>query len=245
MIKIKSFRYGAQHATSSHKHAAGQIYWLDHGIMVIETTLSQWTVTPGTVGWFPPGLEHSAWVPRNVTGHSLYIDPPACINFPLYAGIYGADPFTRALLERCQNNGSHFTRDYQETLLKILGYELMQCTALPLELRLPTDRRARNVADELLNNPACHQDQSQLAQQYGLSARSLSRLFDQQTGLSFSQWRQQAKVLASLQWILAGLPVYEVASLSGYSNVSAYIDVFRQRFGKTPAQLRLDWQKGG
>ena len=245
MMKTRSFRYGAKHATSSHKHAAGQIYWLDHGIMVIETTLSQWTVTPGTVGWFPPGLEHSAWVPRNVTGHSLYIDPPACINFPLYAGIYGADAFTTALLNRCQNSGSHSTPDYQETLLKLLGYELMQCTALPLELRLPTDRRARNVANELLNNPASHLDQSQLAQQFGLSVRSLSRLFNQQAGLSFSQWRQQAKILASLQWILAGLPVYEVASLSGYSNVSAYIDVFRQRFGKTPAQFQLAWQQTG
>ncbi|MCG7387358.1 helix-turn-helix transcriptional regulator [Pantoea sp. ACRSB] len=245
MMKTRSFRYGAKHATSSHKHAAGQVYWLDHGIMVIETTLSQWTVTPGTVGWFPPGLEHSAWVPGNVTGHSLYIDPPACINFPLYAGIYGADAFTTALLNRCQNSGSHSTPDYQETLLKLLGYEVMQCTALPLELRLPTDQRARNVANELLNNPASHLDQSQLAQQFGLSVRSLSRLFNQQAGLSFSQWRQQAKILASLQWILAGLPVYEVASLSGYSNVSAYIDVFRQRFGKTPAQFQLAWQQTG
>lgn len=244
-MKTRSFRYGAKHATSSHKHAAGQVYWLDHGIMVIETTLSQWTVTPGTVGWFPPGLEHSAWVPGNVTGHSLYIDPPACINFPLYAGIYGADAFTTALLNRCQNSGSHSTPDYQETLLKLLGYEVMQCTALPLELRLPTDQRARNVANELLNNPASHLDQSQLAQQFGLSVRSLSRLFNQQAGLSFSQWRQQAKILASLQWILAGLPVYEVASLSGYSNVSAYIDVFRQRFGKTPAQFQLAWQQTG
>ena len=96
------------------------------------------------------------------------------------------------------------------------------------------------MASELLKNPAGTRDQSQLAQQWGLSVRSLSRLFKEQTGLRFSQWRQQAKVVASLQWVLADLPVSEVAALSGYSNVSAYayIDVFRQRFGKTPAQMR-------
>lgn len=109
---------------------------------------------------------------------------------------------------------------------------------MPLQLTLPVDRRARNVANQLLKNPACELDQTQLAQQWGLSVRSLSRLFTQQTGLSFSQWRQQAKVVTSLQWVLAGLPVSEVALRSGYSNVRAYIDVFRQRFGKTPGQLQ-------
>jgi len=105
-------------------------------------------------------------------------------------------------------------------------------------LTLPVDRRAGNVANQLLKSPACELAQPQLAQQWGLSVRSLSRLFTQQTGLSFSQWRQQAKVVTSLQWVLAGLPVSEVALRSGYSNVSAYIDVFRQRFGKTPGQLQ-------
>ena len=94
------------------------------------------------------------------------------------------------------------------------------------------------MANELVNNPGCMLNQAQLAHKWGMSVRNLSRLFNQETGLSFSQWRQQAKILSSLQWVLAGLPVAEIAALSGYSNVSAYIEIFRQRFGKTPGQFK-------
>ncbi|WP_413466653.1 helix-turn-helix domain-containing protein [Photobacterium sp.] len=42
------------------------------------------------------------------------------------------------------------------------------------------------------------------------------------------------KKLISLQWVQDGLTINEVAALSGYNNVSAYIEAFRQRFGETP-----------
>ncbi|AOR59410.1 AraC family transcriptional regulator [Pectobacterium parmentieri] len=215
-MKIQQFEYGAQHSTPWHKHSSGQLYWLREGIIVIETVLAQWTVTPGSVGWFPPDLNHRAWVPGNVIGNNLYLDPVSSNHFPYHAGIYGADHFIIALLERCNNSHIKHSEEYENLISNLLGYEIRQCSELPLELKLPTDRRARNVASELLKNPGCILDQSQLAQKWGLSVRNLSRLFNQQTGLSFSQWRQQAKVVASLQWVLLGLPVNEVASLSGY-----------------------------
>ncbi|WP_312949347.1 helix-turn-helix transcriptional regulator [Superficieibacter sp.] len=237
-METQQFKYHALHATPWHQHSSGQLCWLSQGIMVIETARAQWTVTPGSVGWFPPDLYHRAWVPGTATGHSLYLDPIVAGYFPDFAAVYAADHFIIALLMRCQKSHLQNQQDYQDMLLKLLGYEIMHRSELPLELTLPTDRRARNIASELLKNPGSTLNQGQLAQQYGLSVRNLSRLFNQQTGLSFSQWRQQAKVVASLQWVLAGLPVSEVAFLSGYSNVSAFIEVFRQRFGKTPGQFR-------
>ena len=240
MMQTKTFEYESQHSTPWHKHELGQLYWLSQGVFVIETECAQWTVTPGSIGWFPAGLDHRAWVPRKVKGNSLYLKPSDCIQYPSQAGIYGGNSFILAMLERVLRNNHVSSKDYQNSLLKLLGYEISQCAELPLQLTLPLDRRARNVANELLRNPACILDQSQLANQWGISVRNLSRLFSQQTGLSFSQWRQQAKVVASLQWVLAGLPISEVASLSGYSNVSAYIEVFRQRFGKTPGQFKED-----
>jgi AraC-like DNA-binding protein len=68
--------------------------------------------------------------------------------------------------------------------------------------------------------------------------RTLSRIFINQTGLTFSQWRQQSKIVTSLKWIQEGIPISEVAERSGYGNVSAYIEVFRQRFGQTPGKFQ-------
>lgn len=234
-IAVSQIEYDATHVTEWHKHASGQLFWFSQGLMVIETELIQWVVTPGTLGWFPPNLSHRARSPAGVSGRCLYLEPSASHLFPLNAGVYGGDTFILALLDRLCLNRSE---GYQDALLNVLTAELCQQTRLPLQLPLPEDRRARNVANALLNNPASPLDQRQLALNWGISVRNLSRLFHQQTGLTFAQWRQQAKIVASLQWIFAGLSINEVAYLSGYSNVSAYIEIFRARFGKTPGQFK-------
>lgn len=237
-MQARTFEY-KQHSTAWHEHESGQLYWLSDGVMVIETSKMQWTVTPGSVGWFPAGLKHQAWAPATVKGRSLYLAPSSCIELPCLPGVYGADDFVAGLLERIfRESQAMSSGDYRHTLLTLLGYEIARSAELPVHLTFPVDRRARNVANALLNNPGGAWDQAQLAQQWGLSVRSLSRLFRQQTGLSFSQWRQQAKVIVSLRWVLAGLSISDVALMSGYSNVSAYIEAFRQRFGQTPGQLQ-------
>lgn len=78
---------------------------------------------------------------------------------------------------------------------------------------------------------------TELAEQQGLSERTLSRLFRQQTGLSFSQWRQQTKLVSSLEAVLAGNRIEGIAENFGYANTSAYIAAFRQHFGQTPAKF--------
>ncbi|OSN10245.1 transcriptional regulator [Lonsdalea iberica] len=238
-MQAKTFDYKQPHLTPWHEHESGQLYWLSDGVIVIETSRAQWTVTPGSVGWFPASLKHKAWVPATVSGRSLYLDPASSTALPSLPGIYGADSFILGLLERVFSEKNAPTSDnYRNNLLTLLGHEIARSDELPLHLTFPVDRRARNVANALLNNPGGAWDQAQLAKQWGLSVRSLSRLFRLQTGLSFSQWRQQAKIIVSLRWVLAGLSISDVAMMSGYSNVSAYIEAFRQRFGQTPGQLQ-------
>lgn len=234
-IKTSRVEYDGMHSTEWHKHGSGQLFWLSQGLMIIETELIQWIVTPGSVGWFPANLYHRARSAGAVSGKCLYLKPSSCLHLPLSSGVYGVDSFILELLERlCLNRPV----DYRDALLQVLICELNQLPELPLQLTLPEDRRARNVANELLKNPGCVLSQTQLAHKWGISVRNLSRLFHQETGLTFSRWRQQVKVLSSLQWILAGLSVNEVAHLSGYNNVSAYIEIFREHFGKTPGQYK-------
>ncbi len=160
----------------------------------------------------------------------------------MQAGIYSANHFVDGLLERaCPDGLRKLSAEYLQSLLIVLGVEIASTSPLPLQLP-----RARNIADALLAQPDTLQDQAKLAQQWGVSVRTLSRLFREQTGLSFSQWRQQAKVVTSLYWVQAGLPVSEIATRSGYSNISAYIEAFKGCFGITPGQFQatLRYQDG-
>lgn len=147
--------------------------------------------------------------------------------------------FLGSLLQRATDyDGSNYPESYMAHLVALLGYEIARLEELPLGLPLPFDRRARNIADELLRCPSSDLTQDQLASHWGVSVRTLSRIFIKQTGLTFSQWRQQSKIVTSLTLIQQGLSINEVAERSGYSNVSAYIEAFRQRFGETPGKFQ-------
>ena len=93
-----------------------------------------------------------------------------------------------------------------------------------------------NIARALLNDPASLRSRCDWAAWAGLSPRTLSRRFLQETGISFALWRQQARVLRSLEGLSRGEAVSEVADACGYDNVSAYIAAFRRRFGVTPGR---------
>ena len=76
-----------------------------------------------------------------------------------------------------------------------------------------------------------------MARRYGLSARTLERLFRAETGMRFGLWRQKAKLLESVRVLVEGGSVTAAALESGYSSVSAYIAAFKQTFGCTPRVL--------
>lgn len=201
-------------------------------MMIVQTAHVQWALTPATFGWFPAHLPHSAWTVGEVDGISLHIDGSV---LPAQAGVWPADPFLLLLMERM----AHSESKRQQHLLAVVTDEIREAPTAPLQLPLPEDRRAKQVAEYLLLEPGCQLSQAQLASRFGMSIRTLSRLFSQQTGLCFSQWRQQTRVLASMGHLLNGASVSETAAQCGYENVSAFITAFKQRFGMTPGAFRL------
>ncbi|MFM2485191.1 AraC family transcriptional regulator [Celerinatantimonas yamalensis] len=236
---METLDHDSNHETPWHVHLSGQLYWLKRGIILIETENAQWPITPGSVGWIPAKLAHKAKVLAAVHGHILHFDSSDNMVLPEAPKIFRMDSLVQSLLQRATClDGNHYPASYVTQLIGILGYEIQSMEELPVSLPLPVDRRARHIADELLRCPSTGMTQAQLANRWGVSVRTLSRIFINQTGLTFSQWRQQSKILISLQWVLDGFTISEVAERSGYSNVSAYIEAFRQRFGESPGKFQ-------
>lgn len=77
----------------------------------------------------------------------------------------------------------------------------------------------------------------------GLSARlnldqtTIQRLFRKATGMTFGQWRQQARLLLALERIAVGEKVIDIALELGYESPSAFTSMFKKQFGKTPSQF--------
>ena len=106
-------------------------------------------------------------------------------------------------------------------------------------------RRARQgllrnlrAADRLRQDPAEAIELTDLARRAGASARTLQRLFLEETGLRISEWRQRLRLLHAAGLLGSGASVTSAGLEAGYAGSSAFIAAFRKQFGCTPARMR-------
>ena len=103
---------------------------------------------------------------------------------------------------------------------------------------MPRDKRLRQLCETLLIKPGDQRTLEQWASSTNASARTLARLFVAETGLTFGEWRQQARVLEAMGRLNNGEPVTDVALDLGYESVSAFSAMFRRAAGASPRQYR-------
>ncbi|MGO1297939.1 MAG: AraC family transcriptional regulator [Vibrio sp.] len=234
---IEKLQHDVKHETSWHIHCEGQLYWLTKGIILVETIDAQWPMTPGTLGWIPANCKHRAHALTNLEGWLIHVAMDSA--YPVHPSVFVMDTFCHALLDKLTHcSQDTFPDIYLSYMVEIIGHELCQSHDTKLAIPMPVDRRARKIAEHLLSQPEQIANRQQLTQRFGISTRTLSRIFIKETGLTFNQWRQLAKLITSMQWLLDGMSVQDVAERSGYSNVSAYISAFKQWFAETPGQFQ-------
>jgi AraC-like DNA-binding protein len=119
-------------------------------------------------------------------------------------------------------------------LIDVLLDQLETVRAIPLQLPNPFDARAVRVAQLLQRNPANKNSLDAACKQAGASKRTIERIFRDETRLSLGKWRQQLRLMRSLQLLAAGEKITHAALEAGYSTPSAFIAMFRKTLGTTP-----------
>ncbi len=110
----------------------------------------------------------------------------------------------------------------------------MAATFMPM----PSDPRARRVAEQVLADPAGIRELGDLARAAGASQRTITRLFPAETDLTFKEWRQRARILASVEMLDSGhVAVSAVAARLGFSSAAAFGHAFRQVLGIAPGEF--------
>src|SRR5215217_6564218 len=80
-----------------------------------------------------------------------------------------------------------------------------------------------------------------LAARLGVSDRHVRRIFEAQFGVSPMQYLQTHRLLAAKQMLAdTGLPITQIALISGYSSVRRFNAAFLQHYGLNPTRLRRD-----
>ncbi|RQO54533.1 AraC family transcriptional regulator [Variovorax sp. KBW07] len=231
--------YEAPRVTGYHAHDDGQLFALRAGLQVIETPSGRWVQPPGWIGWIAPRCAHAAQSFGATAGWSLHIDASMATALPDGPHVFAVTPLMQGLVDRMTSldASSEALEARRGHLVTVLVDELAASRKPSLHLPMPQDKRLAAMASALANEPALADTIDQWADRIGMARRTLTRRFATETGLSFAQWRQQARLLKAVELLSLGEPVTAVALTVGYSSVSAFIETFRKHFGRTPARF--------
>jgi AraC-like DNA-binding protein len=230
-----------------HVHREAQLLYAATGLMQVTTPQGRWLVPPARAVWVPPRLEHAVDALTDIAMRTLYFDPAWVATHERAAGLEQEFVVRIGALVREAVLALFDATGTRAALLAALVLHDLAAAADPTTfIPLPTDPRARRVADLVLSDPAAGDDLDTLAQRAGASRRTISRLFPAETALSFRKWTQRARVLAAVELLGAGeRSIKKVAHRQGFSSVAAFSHAFRQVLGQTPTEFIAQMSRGG
>ena len=219
-----------------HSHRRAQLIHASEGVLTVRTHTGLWVVPPQRAVWILPGIAHQVSSRKAFWLRTLYAEPDAA-PLPDACCVVGVDRLVTELLIAASEFGAAYPPGGpEERLIQVILDRLPRLEVAPLHLPSPRDARLEGIAHALTTNPADPRTLGELAATVGTTERTVARLFLQETGLTFGQWRRQLRLLAALERLGAGESVSNVALDIGYQDVSSFIAVFKSALGDTPAR---------
>jgi AraC-like DNA-binding protein len=216
-----------------HVHPDHQLAWAASGVLTVRTAATAWVLPPTRALWIPAGVRHETLSAGAATMRAVYVRPKECpIDWPDCTPVT-ASPLLAELIGYLEDPDlSPDLRGHAETMLVDLLRPVMMTT---IEVRMPAEERALQVATALAGDPADGRTLAEWGREVGASDRTLARGFTAGTGLPFGRWRALLRLQAAMPALASGQPVGNVARHVGYESVSAFVAAFRRETGLTPA----------
>lgn len=253
-LRAKIHRLTTDQHVLPHSHAWAQLAFSTTGITRLSVEHGSYLVPPSRALWIPANVEHAVTVVEDATLLTLYLHQPRgrCGPGALPAAeqapwrecrVMEVTELLRALVAQMDvtpDGGGVPSAELlkRERLLSALVLdELRRAPALRLGVALPRDKRLRALCQAVLNEPARHRTLEAWARDAGASPRTMARLFRDELGVSFGQWRQQVFLSRALGMAAEGRPMGEIAGELGYASASAFTAMVRRSVGQPPRRF--------
>lgn len=222
--------------TGRHSHPHIQLIHAVRGVMVVGTEQGQWIVPPTRGLLMPPATPHWIRMVGEVRMRTAFIRPELVPDLQQACRVLRVSPLLRELILAAIDLPLPYGPGSRgEHVARLLLDELLSMEALPLSLPNPRDSRLQAICATLTTQPDEPSTLRDWAQRLAVDPKTIHRLFLRETGMSFGQWRQQARLLAALEQLAAGTRVIDVALQLGYASPTAFSTMFKRQFGVSPS----------
>ncbi|TFZ03403.1 AraC family transcriptional regulator [Ramlibacter rhizophilus] len=219
-----------------HTHTKHQLIYAVRGVMVVQADAGHWVVPPTRAIWMEAGMTHAIRCVGAVHMRSLMVAPEAAPKLLNGTQAVGISTLLRELIRAAMDVRQPYVANSRDgRLMRLILDELRALPVLPLHLQMPSDARLVRISEALQQNLGDASTVADWAQRLRVDAKTIQRLFVKETGMTFGQWRQQARLLRALQLLATGDKVIDVALALGYDSPSAFASMFRKQLGETPS----------
>jgi AraC-like DNA-binding protein len=229
-----------------HRHHRGQLISVIRGVATVGTRQGIWIAPPNRAIWVPAGIDHWVRYSRIVALRSLFPTAAVSTSLPTECVGYHLDALSRELL----NVSVDVPWDVDPSLSEMrLARVLLDRIAIVRQPALVVpdgkDRRILRIMQKLRERPDDNRTLEGWSREAGASERTLARLFLRDTGMSFTVWRRQCRLMFGLEQLAMGLPVTAVAHNLGYETAGNFSTMFRGVFHQPPREFFRSQPSGG
>lgn len=231
-----------------HSHLKGQLTYVQGGMAYIFIGGSKEGLT------YVIPARHFIWVPGGVAHYILSRSPDAAIRtlylpsrgdkkhpffnkvgiYPINRLIYEMLLYTEKWRGVLHPGDSGFS--FVMSLKDILPDQGNQ--TLPIVLPTSTNGRLQPIIQYLRSNIAQRLSMAGVGREFGISERSLARLFKTHLDLSFLQFLKQMRLVVAVEMILqTDMTLSQIAYAVGYGSLAAFSSTFYQVCGMRPSEF--------
>jgi len=242
-LRAKEHFLKADTLVELHTHPWPQLTFSTRGVIRLSTEDGSYIVPPSRALWVPANMSHSITLIEDAELRTVYLHSWLGPTWEK-CEVLEISPLLRALMLALDTTpdglppADPHAAQRERWIAPLLVDELERATQIRIDVPLPADKRLRQLCEGLLRNPSGRATLAERAEAIGASERTVARLFRDQLGMSWQQWRQQAVLAHALPLLARGMAVSQVASASGYATDSAFCAMFKAATGKSPTAFQ-------
>jgi AraC-like DNA-binding protein/quercetin dioxygenase-like cupin family protein len=247
-VRVRARTLSADSHLQPHEHPWAQVAYCSMGIVQVTAEQHAGTgdevtfiVPPSRAVWIAPGARHAVHVLEQAQFRTLYIDASVTPHGWGRCRVLVVSALLRELVQAL-DAASPLPKAREDRLTGLVIDEIthadIQALGVPLPHAQAGDKRLRALCEAVLRAPSERATLAEWAAEFGASERTMARLFREQLGTSYQQWRQQAILAHALPMLARGMPVSHVAASSGYASDSAFTAMFKAAMGEPPSRFQ-------
>lgn len=236
-LDVAFLQHQSGQEVSFHHHSYGQLTIVVAGSVRIQAMRGWWLAIPGAAIWVPAGVSHRAVYTESSELLNLNVDTQLSA-LSEQISLLMVSPLLMALARQAHVLKQSATDPAQLELIRQLLVCQIRDNQQSSELFISDgeDKRLRAVTALLRDDPGCRMTLHELALIAHSSQRTIARLFEKETGMSFMAWRERLRIITAIERLLVGQTITQVAFDMGFLSPSSFSTAFRKLMGVPPSQ---------